>query len=219
MNILLGLTASYLIGSIPFAFLIVKLVKNTDLRSVGSGNIGATNAMRVVGFKLGLFALVLDMAKGLVPVVVLADSIALPAALSADAARLIVGLACICGHNWTVFLNFKGGKGIATSFGVLIGLAIKNFIFAKIIFLVALTWATVFLATGYVSLASILAAAFLPIFSLIFRLSVSYMFFSLVIAVFALYRHKSNISRLLQHKESRFDIKSKLLSLRKKALP
>lgn len=219
MNIFVALIASYLIGSIPFAFLIAKIAKNIDLRTVGSGNIGATNAMRVVGFKLGLFALALDMAKGLIPVIVLAEKVTPPAHLSSDSLRFILGLTSVCGHNWTVFLKFKGGKGIATSFGVLIGLAMKNFLFAKIIFLLALTWIVTFLASGFVSLASILSAVFLPIFLLIFRLNTSYMFFSIVIAIFALYRHKSNISRLLQHKENRFDIKSKLLSLKKKALP
>ncbi len=218
MNIAVALFASYLIGSIPFAFIIAKIARKVDLRTVGSGNIGATNAMRVVGFKLGIIALILDIAKGLLPVILLAETITPLAHLSTDSLRLMIGIASICGHNWTIFLNFKGGKGIATSFGVLIGLAIKNFLFAKILFLLAFTWTITLLTSGYVSLASILSAIFLPIFLLIFKLNTSFLCFGIILSLFALYRHKSNILRLLQHKENRFDIKSKLLSLKKKAL-
>lgn len=218
MNIFLSILLSYFFGAIPFAFIITKIAKNVDLRTVGSGNIGATNAMRVVGFKLGLVALLLDAIKGLIPVVFLAEKTILPAPFTADTLRIILGIASICGHNWTVFLNFKGGKGIATSLGVLIGLAVKNFLFAKIIFLLTLIWAATLLLSGYVSLASILAALFLPVFLLIFKLNTSFVCFGVLISLFAIFRHKSNISRLLQHKENRFDIKSKLLSLTKKPL-
>ena len=218
MIIILGLIISYLLGSVPFAFIITKAAKNIDLRTVGSGNVGATNAMRVVGFKLGFIALILDALKGIIPVVFFAHAINTPGSISLNTLRLIMGIASICGHNWTIFLKFKGGKGIATSFGVLIGLAITSIVFAKILGLIALIWALTFLLSGYVSLASMLSAVFLPFFLLAFKLNVGLIFFGSILSIFALYRHKSNIHRLLHHKENRFDIKSKLASLKKKAL-
>lgn len=218
MNIFIAIILSYFLGALPFAFILVKLIKNIDLRSVGSGNIGATNAMRIIGFKRGLVALFLDVLKGLIPVLLFAEYTKTPQNITQDTLRLMLGIASICGHNWTIFLNFKGGKGIATSFGVLIGLAIKDIIFAKVLFLLALTWSAIFLSTGYVSLASIVSSISLPIFLAIFEFNATFACFGIIIAIFAIYRHKSNINRLLHHNEHRFNIKSKLFSFLKKAL-
>lgn len=218
MNIFVAILLSYLIGALPFAFILVKVLKKVDLRTIGSGNIGATNAMRVIGFKRGLIALILDTAKGLIPVVFFAEWVEAPQSLSLDGLRLMLGFASICGHNWTIFLKFKGGKGMATSFGILIGLAIKNAVFAKVLFLLAFIWTTTLISTGYVSLASIVSAILFPIFLSIFQFNSTFMFFGIIISFFAIYRHKSNIYRLLHHKEHRFNIKSKLHSLSKKAL-
>jgi glycerol-3-phosphate acyltransferase PlsY len=210
MNILIAILLSYLIGSIPFAFLLAKLLKNVDLRKVGSGNIGATNLARVLGYKIGSAGLLLDAIKGIIPVFYLANFTKLPLNISQDALRLILGIAGICGHNWTIFLNFKGGKGIATSLGVLIGLSLKNILIAKAILFLAVIWFATFFISGYVSLASILASVSLPIFFYIFNLNKDIVLFSIVISIFAIFRHKSNIYRLLQHKENRFNIKSKI---------
>lgn len=219
MNLITAIFLSYLFGAIPFSFILAKTLKNVDLRKVGSGNIGATNLARVVGYKIGIVGLLLDIFKGTVPVILFADLVKANADVSTDSLRLILGIASICGHNWPVFLKFKGGKGIATSFGVLIGLAIKNILVAKIILILALVWTLTLIISGYVSLASIISAVLLPILLHIFSLSRDFVLFGIVMAIFAIFRHKSNISRLLQNKENRFNIKSKLQSLSKKALP
>lgn len=219
MNLLISIIFSYLIGSIPFSFLLAKILKNIDLRKVGSGNIGATNLARVLGYKIGALGLLLDISKGIIPVILLADLTSSSLDISQDSLRLILGLASICGHNWSIFLKLKGGKGIATSFGVLIGLALKSFLVAKIILILALIWVLTLIISGYVSLSSIISAILLPIFLYIFSLNQDFILFGIIMAVFAIFRHKSNIIRLLQHKEHRFNIKSKLQSLKKKALP
>lgn len=218
MSLLIAVLLSYLLGAIPFAFVLAKILKNTDLRKVGSRNIGATNLARVAGYKIGIIGLLLDILKGIVPVIFLADLTMTNLGVSYDTIRLILGLASICGHNWTIFLKFKGGKGVATSFGVLIGLAIKNIIFTKVILSLALLWLSTFLIWRYVSLASIISAFFLPIFLYIFKLNRDFVLFGLIIALFIIFRHNSNIYRLLQHKENRIDFKSKLSWLKKKAL-
>lgn len=219
MNLLAAIILSYILGAVPFAFILAKVLKGVDLRKVGSGNIGATNLARTLGYKIGSIGLLLDMLKGIIPVTIFADLTSKNLNISIDSLRLILGLSSICGHNWTIFLNFRGGKGIATSFGVLIGLAIKNILLAKILFIIAILWILTFLISGYVSLASMISAFFLPIFLWIFRLNQDFIFFGTVMAIFALYRHKSNIFRLLQNQENRFNFKSKLQSLKKKALP
>ncbi|MDD5291888.1 MAG: glycerol-3-phosphate 1-O-acyltransferase PlsY [Candidatus Omnitrophica bacterium] len=210
MNIITALLSSYIIGSIPFAFLLAKFLKNTDLRKVGSGNIGATNLARALGYKIGSIGLLLDVAKGIIPVVYLANFTQQPPGISQDSLRLILGLASICGHNWTIFLNFKGGKGIATSLGVLIGLSLKNILIAKAVFILGLIWFITLFIWGYVSLASIIVSLSLPVFFYIFKLDKTLICFSIIISIFAILRHKSNIRRLLQHKENRFNIKSKI---------
>lgn len=219
MDIISAILLAYLLGAIPFAFILGKVLKGIDLRKVGSGNIGATNLVRAAGFKIGVFGLILDVLKGVIPVIVIADLIKTNYGLSRDSLRLILGIASISGHNWTIFLNFKGGKGIATTLGVLIGLAIKNIIILKITFMLALIWGVSFISIGYVSLASIISAFFLPIFLYIFKLNKDFIIFGIVMTIFAILRHKPNIYRLLQHKEQHFNIKSKFPFLKKKALP
>ncbi|MDD5005654.1 MAG: glycerol-3-phosphate 1-O-acyltransferase PlsY [Candidatus Omnitrophica bacterium] len=218
MNLATAILLSYLLGSVPFAFILAKVLKNVDLRKVGSGNIGATNLVRALGFKIGIVGLLLDISKGIIPIIFLADLTTTKLNISSDSLRLILGLTSICGHNWTVFLKFKGGKGIATTFGVLIGLAIKNILIAKAISILALVWFVTFFIWQYVSLASIVSALSLPILLYVFKLGPDVIFFGIIMSVFAIFRHKSNILRLIQHKENRLDIKSKIQSLQKKAL-
>ena len=143
MNLLfLAISAvfAYLIGSIPVAYIFGRVLKGIDIREHGSGNMGATNAFRVLGKGPGMVVLILDIIKGIIPVTLLANAFGLGDALS----LVIIAVAAVAGHNWTVFLGFKGGKGMATSLGVLIGLAIQFQGLRIILLLVTMTWCSFF---------------------------------------------------------------------------
>lgn len=200
--IIVALVASYLIGSIPTAYLFGKILKGVDIRKAGSGNIGATNAMRVLGKGAGITVLLLDILKGFVVVVFLGDYLSgKPILWQEHNLRIIMGLCSICGHNWTIFLRFKGGKGIATSFGVLLGLALKLPGLGVVIGILVLTWLTVFMIWRIVSLASIVAAIALPVSVFFFKQSGILLIVSLILCVFVIIRHKANLLRLAQGKE------------------
>lgn len=188
--------AAYLCGSIPTGFLVAR-ARGVDIRSVGSGNIGATNVFRILGKRLGIFVLLADAAKGALPVLVLPRLLA-PHDADPTPFALLAGVAAVLGHNFTCWLRFKGGKGIATSAGVLAA-------WAPLPFLATLgTFGVVLAASRYVSLASILAAATLP-FAMAFlpprdrRL----VLISSILAVLAIARHHANIRRLLNGTERR----------------
>jgi len=202
--IIAGTGVSYVLGSIPTAYIFGRLLKGIDIRKFGSGNVGATNALRVLGRGAGVTVLVLDALKGFIAVVFLADLVLAKSNINAEQLlRVGLGLACICGHNWTVFLNFKGGKGVATTFGVLLGLA---FNIAGLKFIVAgavLTWFLAFLLTRIISVASLVTAVTLPIYMLIFRQSLLLISLGLLLCLFVILRHKSNLKRLMQGKEPR----------------
>jgi glycerol-3-phosphate acyltransferase PlsY len=203
-----ALLASYLLGSIPTAYLFGKALKGIDLRKVGSGNIGATNALRVLGKGPGITVLILDILKGLIVVYFLGDYFAGKEILwPAQNLRIIMGLCCICGHNWTVFLQFKGGKGIATSLGVLLGLSLRINGLSIVIGVLIIIWFTVFLLSKIVSLASIIAAIGLPISCIFFKQSLLMILVSLMLCVFVIIRHKANLVRLFQGKEPRLYFK------------
>lgn len=225
---------AFLLGSIPFGLLIAK-TRGIDIRQHGSGNIGATNVLRVLGKKYGIPCLILDALKGFIPVVIALSlirvggrdsSLALPflAPLAVNLpgddrfegqfVHVITGLMAILGHNYSPWVGFKGGKGIATSAGVLLGL----FPFFGMMLLL-LIWAVLFLTTRYVSVASMGAAAALPVLTIwgswhhgriqdgtwnkpLFALS-------LAIAVLAIWKHRANIQRLRNGTENRFVPKSK----------
>ncbi|MDD5128365.1 MAG: glycerol-3-phosphate 1-O-acyltransferase PlsY [Candidatus Omnitrophica bacterium] len=198
-----ALIASYLLGSIPTAYLFAK-IKGIDIRKVGSGNIGATNAMRALGKRLGITVLLLDILKGLIVVVFLGDYFSSKPVLWQEYnLRIIMGLCSICGHIWTIFLKFKGGKGIATSFGVLLGLALKLPGLGIVIGILVVTWLVVFLIWRMVSLASIVAAIVLPLSVVILKQSAILATVSLILCVFVTIRHKSNLLRIFQGKEPR----------------
>ena len=199
--ILLSLLAGYLLGAVPFGLLVARL-KGIDIRQHGSGNIGATNVWRVCGWRYGLPVFVLDVLKGVVPVI-LARWIA--GRLAGDPAWAAVGaaVACVIGHSFPIWLGFKGGKGVATSLGVLAGL--MPMVSLEVLFL----WLVVVKVSGYVSLASIVAAVALPL------LAVEAQFagwgygwpcvgFSAFAAVLVVVRHRGNIQRLRAGTESRF---------------
>ena len=188
------LIASYLLGSIPTSYLTVRLLKGQDLRTLGSGNLGATNLFRVLGWKYAIPVGLFDMMKGAVPVLVFA-----PRAGGTDMAAMLLGLAAIAGHVFSVFVGFKGGKGVATGAGVVLGLAPWAFLTALAL------WAIVVKTTGYVSLGSIVASGTLPLAVYILhpeRRPLLWVFGGLAAAILLL--HRANIRRLLAGTENRF---------------
>lgn len=187
---ILAITLSYLIGSISTAYLVVKIVKGIDIRAVGSGNAGATNVKRILGTGPAVFVLILDMLKG-----VLAVSIG--KWIGGEILSLWCGVAVVIGHNWPLFFGLKGGKGSATSFGVIITVSPMIAVLLAIIGVLSIA------VTKYVSLGSILAA---PIY--VIAMAVSYKtshhtLFALILALMVLYRHRENIKRLREGKESK----------------
>ena len=194
------LLASYLLGSIPFGFIIARLVKKIDIRQHGSGNIGATNVFRVVGKGWGRAVFVCDFLKGaLAPLLMIAF---IPGA--SNTAILLSAIAVVCGHNWTIFLNFKGGKGVATTIGAMAGL---GFIFPHLwtILIISLAgWVVIFRITRYVSIASMGSIALFFISSLVFAVVIEIKIFSLLLLIFVIVRHKNNIKNLIAKKEHRF---------------
>ena len=180
----------YLVGSIPVGVILGKL-KGVDPRRTGSGNIGATNVMRVGGKALGIVTLLGDAAKGFVPV-------ALAGALGCDALTIaIVGLAAFLGHIFPVFLGFKGGKGVATALGVYLAIRPLVILGAFIVFLI------VFLAWRYVSLASMVGAIVVPVGLYLIKAPCELVSMSGIIGILVIIRHKENISRLLKGTENK----------------
>ena len=205
---ILVVLVAYLLGSIPTGFLVAK-ARGVDIRTVGSGNIGATNVFRIVGKTAGVLVLLADAAKGWLAVFVVAKLIAgwLYPAASATAlewSALCAGIAAIIGHNYTCWLHFKGGKGIATSAGVLVALV-------PLPLLVILgVWIVVFAFSRYVSLASISAAFALPFADWALGESRTITLICAALATLAIYKHKSNIQRLIKGTENRIAFKKPL---------
>ena len=186
---LIGL--SYFIGAVPTGLLLVRLLKGEDIRQLGSGNIGAVNVLRVAGAGTAVAVLVVDILKGLIPVL-LATRLTSPPWLV-----VLCGIAAIAGHNWSVFLGFRGGKGIATSYGVLIGLSWPAAAVAAVV------WVGVVAVTRYASLASLLSVACVPFALWWLRQPIEYVYFGILAALFAIYRHRGNIQRLVAGSELR----------------
>lgn len=196
-----GLIVSYLIGSIPTAYIFGRLFKGIDIRQFGSGNVGATNVFRVVGRAPGLIVLTIDLLKGFVCVTYIANFFLYASPVTRpELYRVFVGMAAITGHNWTVFLKFKGGKGVATSAGVVIGLI------PKIFWLGFFVWCIVFSITGYVSLASIVASISIPIFTLLFKEPSEIIIFMSLLCLIIAYKHRPNIRRLKKGEEKRISL-------------
>ena len=210
MALIRAIIISYLIGSIPTAYIFGRIVKGVDIRKHGSGNVGATNAFRVLGAGFGITVLLLDALKGVVCVVSLADYVlGRGFALNSLMLRVILGLTAVAGHSWTVFLNFKGGKGMAVTLGVLVGLSIKFPVLRIILLAEIALWLAVFLSSRIVSLASIVSAIAFPVFFIIFRQPPYLVLMSLILSLLIVFRHKSNISRLLRGQESRINFSRK----------
>jgi glycerol-3-phosphate acyltransferase PlsY len=196
IKLILTVGISYLIGSIPTAFIFGKFLKGIDIRQHGSGNMGASNAFRVLGKLPGTLVLVLDIVKGIIPVVYVAGFLS-----PLELGRVFAAGAAVAGHNWTCFLNFRGGKGIATSFGVLLGLTIAIPDIRWPVVLCILSWLACFLMTAYVSLSSLVAAVVLPVFMVVFSAPLLVTSLCIVFCIFVVIRHRPNIHRLLSGQE------------------
>lgn len=190
---------AYLIGSIPTGYLIAKQVRGIDIREHGSGNVGATNVFRVAGKSWGITVLVIDIFKGWLTTAILAPTSGAFPELGFSMKQFLFGAAAIAGHTWTPWLKLRGGKGVATSCGALLG------IFPFATFLALTVWAIVFVIWRYVSLASIVAAASFPLLLLLFyRETDSFgtvFLISSVLSGLLIYNHKSNIERLRNGQE------------------
>jgi glycerol-3-phosphate acyltransferase PlsY len=202
---ILTVLIAYLLGSIPTGFLVAR-ARGVDIRAVGSGNIGATNVFRILGKAAGIFVLVADVAKGWVAVFVLARLVSewcYPnlGKQALEWFKLGAGIAAILGHNYTCWLHFKGGKGIATSAGVLVALV------PGALLIVLGVWIIVFALSRYVSLASISASFALPFAAWAVGESRTIILVAAALAALAIYKHKANIKRLINGTESRTAMK------------
>ncbi len=194
--------AAYLVGSVPTGFLVGK-ARGIDIRTVGSGNIGATNVFRALGTPAGTFVLLADIFKGWVSVFLVSKAIGNwlgtgAAGQGFEALQIVAAVTAVLGHNYTLWLRFKGGKGIATSAGVLLALVPAALGIALVI------WVTVFALSRYVSLASICAAFSLPFATWLTNQSFTFITVTAALAVLAIYKHRSNIQRLVNGTENRF---------------
>ena len=184
------IVAAYLVGSIPFGYLIGR-ARGVDVRTVGSKNIGATNVYRTVGKGWGLLVFLCDFLKGILPTLA-----AMQWGCSADL-PVCVGLACVVGHTLTVFMRFKGGKGVATAFGVFVALIPVPTLVAFVVFAVTV-W-----ISRYISLGSILAAATLGALAWVFPVTLAMRCVVTAVAVFVIVKHRSNIVRLAKGCENK----------------
>lgn len=193
----------YLCGSLPFGYWAGRL-RGIDIRQHGSGNIGATNVIRVLGKPIGIPVFLLDMMKGWLPVFLAAKWMTATGAESEmiSTAKVIGGFSAVLGHMYTFWLSFKGGKGIATTAGVLLGMSLAGFIGGWV------AWLIVFFASKYVSLASIAAALAVPSSMALLmwregKWDKVMLTFGIVVMVLAIWKHRSNIQRLLAGTENR----------------
>jgi glycerol-3-phosphate acyltransferase PlsY len=194
LTVILAIGLSYLVGSVPTGYLIARYVKGIDIRSHGSGNIGATNVWRTLGPGWGLVSLAGDTTKGIVAVL-------LGRAFGVPGVELLTAAAALAGHGWSVFLRFQGGKIIATSLGVLIMLPPVALATA------AAVWIAVMALTRYVSLASIIAVSSVPLAFALGEAGWRHVLFGFFLALVAVYKHRANIDRLLKGKESKFSFR------------
>ncbi len=195
--LLAGICVAYLIGSIPTG-LIVGRLKGVDVRRQGSGNVGATNVARVVGKWPGLIVLIIDILKGWFPVKVLSSLlVGWGVTLSPELTKILFGVAAVGGHIWNPFLEFKGGKGVATSLGVLFGLSLPAALGSMAI------WVAAAVLTRYVSVASSAAAIGAPFLMTFLNCPISWTFGAIAVGLSILYRHRENFLQLMHREENR----------------
>ncbi|WP_293446579.1 glycerol-3-phosphate 1-O-acyltransferase PlsY [Persephonella sp.] len=187
---LLFILLTYFTASIPFGFIIGKLF-GKDVTKEGSGNIGATNVARTIGKKAGILVLLLDALKGFIPVY-------LSKLYFDDRFVAVIAVVAVLGHCYSIFMKFKGGKGVATGIGVLLALS------PKVALIVITLWLGIFLTTGYVSLASVISAFMSWIMMNYIEANYYFTIAALVSSIIIVYKHSSNIERLIKGTENRF---------------
>lgn len=195
--LVLSAIIAYLIGSISFSTLIGKWFGKIDIREHGSGNAGATNTLRVLGARYGIIVLLADIAKGVVAVL-----IAMALGHGSTWVVCISALAAVVGHNWPIFFGFRGGKGIATTIGVLLILMPKSILIAALVAVVVIA------VTRYVSLGAMLLTILTPIAGIVFHSGPGRIILAILIAVLSIWRHRKNIGRLVKGQEHRVFSKS-----------
>lgn len=207
LGVVVAVVIGYLLGSISFSLLIAKWRSGIDLRRYGSGNAGATNTLRVLGKGPAVIVLALDVFKGVVAVLFASSFVTVTDGYATtetqQLAELLAGLAAIVGHNWPIFFRFRGGKGVATTIGVLCTLF-------PVPSLIAGAVAVIVLFVGrFVSVASLTFAASVPIVFALYGFSMIVIGWSLVIGALMAWQHRSNVRNLLQGKEHRFGARSR----------
>jgi glycerol-3-phosphate acyltransferase PlsY len=204
-SLILIIVLAYLVGSFPTSIVVGRLLRRIDIREHGSKNAGATNVFRVLGWKAGLLVAVVDVGKGILATLLVSKIRIDYLTLNDELVQIIAGVSAVIGHIWTVLAKFKGGKGVATAGGMLIALYPWAALISAVVFL------TIFLITGYVSLGSMAAAASLPIVLILLNqmfetsVSISLFIFSLFVGGLIFYTHRSNIRRLINGTENRFN--------------
>jgi len=189
------IAAAFLLGSIPWGLVLTRWVAGVDVRTVGSGNVGATNASRVLGRKWGVVVLVLDAGKGVVPVLLFPG---LAGRAGIEWMSVACGLAAVLGHVFSPFLRFKGGKGVATSIGAVATLAPTCALAIFAVFVIVLV------ASGYMSAASVAAAAALAPSAFVLHRTPEFLAFAALVAAIVIARHRTNLGRIAAGSEPRF---------------
>jgi len=209
MSIFVILILSYLAGSIPTSIIVSKLFRGIDIREHGSGNAGATNAIRVLGWKLGSIVMIVDVGKGVLATLLISQIRIDEVAMSPHLIQIIAGVAAIFGHIWTIFAGFKGGKGVGTAAGMLFSLyPVAGLICLGVFLLVLFT-------VRMVSVSSMAAAISLPLVLLVMQkwfnktTSSELLYFAIFIALLIVFTHRSNIQRIFQGKESKINLGKK----------
>ena len=195
IKFLLFILLAYLIGSIPTGFIIVKIFKNIDIRTVGSGSTGATNVKRVMGKNWFFLVMILDAIKGALPVIL---SILFVSKFSnIGLCPVLSAIAVILGHSKSIFLNFTGGKSVASGVGTILAL---NWQVGLIVFLI---WSIIAWFSKYISLASMIALLLSPLLMYLFKQPIAYILYTLLGAIYIVYLHRENISRLIKGNENK----------------
>ncbi len=189
MNIVLAVLIGYVIGSLPFSFMVGKYWGKVDLRTVGSGNLGATNVVRTLGWRKGLVAFALDLFKGVAAVLLVEQLFGFPLAC-------LSGAVSVLGHCYSVFLGWKGGKGVAVTFGIILAIQPLAAVILVVIHLVIL------FSIRKMSLASITSATALPVVVYLLNGLGAYFYMALFLGLFIIFQHRSNIQRLINGQEA-----------------
>ncbi len=203
LSMIVIILLSYLAGSIPTSIIMSKLTRGIDIRDYGSGNAGATNAIRVLGWKVGIIVILVDVGKGVLATLLISKLRIDPIPLSDNLVQIIAGVSAVLGHIWTIFAGFRGGKGVGTAAGMLFSLYPVAGLVCLIIF------AVVLLSGRYVSVASMSAAISLPIVIAILNrffdahISTELFYFAIFMALLIVFTHRSNIKRLILGQENR----------------